>query len=93
MKINSSCSEFCSFSKRVRPKVLNLDSFGVTVNPRLNAAVLIQNSTFLTRRLFEGGAYSNKTQRFQMNDYFSVKELIFLHPPRSYPPSSSESSS
>ena len=32
------------------------------------------------RRLFECGAYSNKNQKFQTNDFSSVKELIFLHP-------------
>ena len=32
------------------------------------------------QRLIEGGAYSNKNQKFQTIDFFSVKELIFLHP-------------
>ena len=48
-----------------------------TVNPRLSTVALIQ--TFLTWRLFEVGAYLNENQRFQVYDFFFVRELIFLH--------------
>ena len=51
--------------------MINLLVF-LTVNPRLiSAAALIQNSTFLVRRLFEGGAYAQK-------DRFSDKLLFFF---------------
>ena len=60
-----------------------------TVNPRLSAAAFIQNSTLLTRHLFEGGVYSRaaliqtKTKGFRRmifslwkNWYFYILVLI-----------------
>ena len=42
----------------------------LTVNPLLSAAALFQNSDFLVRRLFEGGAYSK--------EQFSGKSISFI---------------
>ena len=70
-------------SKRRGQGELELVSFSQNLSAERKQVTPLCVIYFQTRRLFEGGVYSNKNQRFQTNDFFSAKELIFLHP-RSY---------